>query len=94
MTKKDLIREIALSSGLTQKDTETFIESFTECVEEAITNGEIVKLNSFGTFGMKKNAPRTAFNLQTKKKMTIPERFVPYFKFSSLIKKEMKQLPV
>jgi len=94
MTKKELVKNLSARTGFTQIQSEMFLDAFLISIEDAIKEGETVKISSFGTFGMKEAGERVAFNLHTKEKMTIPARLIPYFKFSPVIKNEIKKLPL
>jgi len=50
MNKAQLIKAISEESGLSQKDTALFLDSFVNVVTEAVVNDDKVKIVDFGTF--------------------------------------------
>ena len=57
MTKADLVKEVAKSSGLTQTDAEVVVETVLESIKEALNSGDEVELRSFGSFRLRKKTP-------------------------------------
>jgi DNA-binding protein HU-beta len=91
MNKKDIIKEIASQTGLTQKDSEKFLNSFMETVEETLVKGEDIKLVGFGNFKITNRAERNGVNPATKEKIIIAASKSPSFKFSKSIKTELNK---
>lgn len=79
MTKKDLIKQIALQVGHSQTETAQFLQAFTDAIEGSISRGDQVALPGFGTFSVSERQARTARNPQTGEPMTIPAKVVPRF---------------
>jgi len=90
MTKKDLVRKMAEKSGMTQKGTKAVLNSLMESIEEALVDGDEVKLSKFGTFKSVVRAPRKGRNPQTGEEIDIPEKVVPKFKTSSILKEKVQ----
>lgn len=80
MNKSELIDAIANDTGLTKKDTESFLKSFTENVGKTLEKGEDIQLIGFGTFTVAERGERTGINPKTKEKITIPASKSPKFK--------------
>lgn len=80
MNKSELVTSMAEKSGLTKKETETFLKAFVDSVEEALAKGEKVQLVGFGTFETRERAARTGRNPRTKEEIQIPASKVPVFK--------------
>ena len=59
MNKSELISKIAEETKLTKKDTELFLNTFVDVVEETVVNGERVQIVGFLTFGSKQVAERS-----------------------------------
>ena len=55
-------------------------------------NGENVYLRGFGTFGIKHRMPKKARNPGTGEPVYLPERFVPTFKPSKLMRHKVNDL--
>ena len=53
MTKADLVKEVARSSGLTQTNAEVVVETVLESIKEALNSGDEVELRGFGSFRLR-----------------------------------------
>ncbi|MCE1188479.1 MAG: integration host factor subunit beta [Ignavibacteria bacterium] len=82
MTKADLVDKVSEGTGLTKLETEAVIEGLFTSILEYMKNGKGIEIRGFGTFKVKKKAPRFARNPKTGDKVFVPEHFVPVFKFS------------
>lgn len=86
MNKTLLIQDIAKKSGLQKKDVEIFLSAFTDSITDALKSGEKVQLTGFGTFEVRKRAPRTIKSPQNGKNIDIPESYCPVFKAGKSLK--------
>ena len=83
MNKKELIDAIVSHKSLnhlTKKDTEAFVNTFTDVVKKAVKKGDDVSLIGFGTFTKVKRAARTGFNPATGEKIKIKAKTLPKFR--------------
>ncbi|MBT4609183.1 MAG: integration host factor subunit beta [Gemmatimonadetes bacterium] len=80
MTKADIVRMIAQSTGLTKTDTSAVVDGFIEAVIEALQEGEHIEIRGFGTFKSVSRAPRTGRNPRTGSEVKISRRRAPVFK--------------
>ena len=71
MHKTGLIDAIASETGLTKKDTATFLDSALEIITTALKKKDSVTLIGFGTFKTVKTAARKGRNPQTGKEIQI-----------------------
>lgn len=86
MTKREIVRTISESVGLTQLKTKEVVErTFDVIVEAMITEGRI-EFRNFGVFEVRTRAARNARNPITGEQVHVPARQVVVFKPS----KEMK----
>ena len=58
----------------------------------SLANNERVELRGFGTFGIKHRMPKKARNPGTGEPVYLPERFVPTFKPSKLMRSRVNDL--
>lgn len=86
MNKTELIAAIAEKTEMTKKDTAKALEGFIEAVQDALANGEAVKLTGFGSFEVRDRAARTGVNPQTGETLQIPAKKAPAFKVSKALK--------
>lgn len=90
MNKKELIREIQDETGLTQKQIDETLKAFIAVVTKQLIQYKDVSLVGFGTFTVSNRSERRQINPRTKEYITIPAKTVPVFKFSDVIKKQIK----
>lgn len=86
MNKKELINAIAADTGLTKKDAEAALKSFTTTVSKELKKGGTVQLIGFGTFNVGKRAARTGRNPQTGEALKIKAAKTPKFKAGKALK--------
>ena len=89
MNKTELINEMAQLSGLKKKELELALNSFTECVGNALQAGEKVQLIGFGTFETRLRKAREGQNLHTGEKIEIPATTVAAFKPGKALKEKV-----
>ena len=92
MNKAELIEKIAKDAGITKKQANEAIDSFTSAVVATLKKGDKVTLVGFGTFSVTARAARNGRNPQTGTTIKIKARKVPKFKagkdFSESINKK------
>ena len=91
MTKADIVNSVSMATGLTKVETEAVLEGIIQSISSSLKNGERVDIRGFGSFLVKKRKAREARNPATNEKVSLQERFVPSFKVSKLLKKEVNQ---
>ena len=80
MTKADIVKAVAQSTGIERETVASALESFMETIKGSLIQGEPVYLRGFGTFGIKHRAAKPARNIQANTTIIIPEKDVPSFK--------------
>ncbi len=80
MTKAEIVKSVAKSTGIEQEAVAAIVESFMESIKGSVSAGEPVYLRGFGTFGLKHRAAKPARNISAQKTILIPEKDVPHFK--------------
>ena len=91
VTKADIIDRVANATGLTKVETEIVINGIMNTIISALENNKRVELRGFGTFGVKKRDPRKARNPGTVETVYLPERYVPTFKPSGLLRENVNK---
>lgn len=86
MNKTELIAAVAEASGISKKDTEKVLNSFTAVVESALKQNDKVQMIGFGTFEARERAARTGRNLRTGEVIEIAAAKVPAFKPGKALK--------
>ncbi len=88
--KVELARAISQKmTGVTQKQTAEFINSFVETVEEKLCQGDKVQLVGFGTFSTRKRESREGRRPGTGEIIQIPASIVPVFKAGKGLKEKL-----
>ena len=91
MTKNDLIKEVSKNTGFTNVEIELVLDNIINSIKLSLSKGEKVDMRGFGSFIVKKRKAREARNPATNEKVSLQERYVPTFKVSKLLKKEVNQ---
>ena len=86
MTKSDIIREVSKGTGLTKVEIEAVLNGIINSISESLKRGERVDLRGFGTFIVKQRSARDARNPATREIVQLPERHIPAFKVSKILK--------
>ena len=91
MTKADIVNSVSEATGLTKVETEAVLEGVLQSISSSLKKGERIDIRGFGSFVVKKRKAREARNPATNETVSLQERFVPTFKVSKLLKKEVNQ---
>ncbi|MBC22239.1 MAG: integration host factor subunit beta [Candidatus Marinimicrobia bacterium] len=91
MTKADIVNEVSSATGLTKVETEAVLEGIINSIASSLKKNKRVDIRGFGSFVVKKRNAREARNPATNEKVILKERFVPSFKVSKILKKEVNQ---
>lgn len=89
MNKAELVRAMANESGLGIGKCATALDAFIKVTTECLAGHGKVKIMGFGAFEAKRRAARTGRNPKTKEVVHIPERYVPTFVPSQMLRDEV-----
>ena len=92
MTKQEIVDKVSNATGLTKVETETIMNGVMSTIIDSLAKNEKVELRGFGTFGIKHRMPKKARNPGTGEPVFLPERFVPTFKPSKLMRSRVNDL--
>ena len=88
MIKSELVARISeRNPHLYQRDVEHVVNAVLEEVVSALSRGDRVELRGFGAFSVKNRPARIGRNPRTGEKVSVEEKFVPFFKTG----KEMRE---
>ena len=90
MNKKELIKAVVETTGLSKKDVTAVVDDVFDKITEALKNGDKVKLSGFGNFEVRERAARKGRNPQTGEEIEIPASKVPAFKPAKQLKELIK----
>lgn len=81
MTKSELVQRMAqLHPDLHATDMEKVVNTIFDNITDALAEDGRVELRGFGSFSVRKRAPRKGRNPRTGTSVSVPAKRVPYFK--------------
>ncbi|MFM7843364.1 MAG: HU family DNA-binding protein [Planctomycetota bacterium] len=80
MTKKEIVKTISESIGMTQLKTKEIVQKTFDAIVETLVEERRIELRNFGVFEVKKRAARKARNPRTGERVDVPQKFVVTFK--------------
>src|SRR3974390_2748936 len=81
MIKSELIEKLANGNPhLMHRDVEKIVNVIFDEITAALARGDRVELRGFGAFSVKHRPARTGRNPRTGDKVSVAEKYVPYFK--------------
>lgn len=89
VSKSDLIKELAETTELGQKDVKTLVDGMLDKVKAHLKSGNTVQLTGFGTFEVRERSARTGVRPGTTEKIEIPASKYPAFKAGKGLKDEV-----
>ena len=89
LTRKDLIARVAKTSGLTQTDANTFVNTLFQEIQRALNEGGTVPIAWLGKFTPYTKKPRLARNPRTGEPIDVPAKVTVKFKPSSTLLKKL-----
>lgn len=94
MTKAELIDAIAKSAGITKKQSEIAVRTFTDSITKSLKKGKKVTLVGFGTFKLTRRGARTCKPPGASKPIKVPAKTVPKFSAGAKLKAAVKSAKV
>ena len=81
MTKADIVKSIAMQTGIQPKEVSTVVEAFMEEIRKSLADTkENVYLRGFGSYIVKHRAKKTARNISKNTTLVIDAHDLPAFK--------------
>ena len=90
MNNKDFTSELSKRLGYTLKDTSELISSLLSGMTRQLEEGNVVTIQGFGTFEVKKKAERISINPTSRQRMLVPPKLVLTYRPSTLLKEKFK----
>ena len=90
MNNKDFTSELSKRLGYTLKDTSELISSLLSGMTQQLEEGNVVAIQGFGTFEVRKKAERISVSPTTKQRMLVPPKVVLTYRPSTLLKEKFK----
>lgn len=86
MTKADLVKAVSEKANCPKKDAEMAINTVTDCITDAVAQGEKVQIVGFGTFEVRERGEKKCKNPRTGEEMITPAKKAPVFKAGKALK--------
>ena len=90
MNKKELIKSVVETTGLSKKDVTVVVDATFDKIVEALENGDSVNIFGFGKFEVRERAARKGRNPLTGEEIEIAASKVPAFKPAKALKDRLK----
>jgi integration host factor subunit alpha len=89
LTRADLAEAMVQKVGLPRNECQDLVELILKEVSDALSDGQSVKLSSFGSFGIRSKGQRVGRNPKTGEEVPITPRRVLVFKPSNIMKERI-----
>ena len=90
MNNKEFTSELAERLGYTIKDTSELINSLLASMTQELEEGNMIAVQGFGSFEVKKKAERISINPASKQRMSVPPKLVLSYRPSNTLKDKFK----
>ena len=90
LNNKEFTAELAKRMGSTAKETASMMNSLLSDMTEQWEEGNVINIQGFGTFEVKKKAERVSVNPTNKIRLLIPPKLALTFKPHSSLKEKFK----
>ena len=90
MNNKEFTSELAERLGYTIKDTSELMNSLLSSMTQQLEEGNVIAIQGFGSFEVKKKAERISINPASKQRMLVPPKLVLSYRPSNTLKDKFK----
>ncbi len=90
MNNKQFIAEVARRMGYSAQDTQKMVYQVVDAMVESFQEGNVVTMQNFGSFEVKKKLERIIVNPTTGQRMLVPPKLTLNFKISPTWKDKLK----
>lgn len=84
MNNKEFTSELAERLGYTIKDTSELMNSLLSSMTQELEEGNVIAIQGFGSFEVKKKAERISINPASKQRMLVPPKLVLSYRPNTL----------
>ena len=82
---------MAAKTGYTQADTQQMVRTIVAEMSSLLEEGDMIQINNFGTFEVKKRLERSVVNPATQQRMLVPPKLILNFRPVASIKENLKK---
>ena len=90
MNNKEFTSELAERLGYTIKDTSELMNSLLSSMTQELEEGNVIAIQGFGSFEVKKKAERISINPASKQRMLVAPKLVLSYRPSNTLKDKFK----
>ena len=90
MNNKEFTSELAERLGYTIKDTSELMNSLLSSMTQELEEGNVIAIQGFGSFEVKKKAERISINPASKQRMLVPPKLVLSYRPRNTLKDKFK----
>lgn len=89
MTKSELIDKFAKDADISRQRAAAVVDAFFESLAESLGDGKRVELRTFGNFSVRSYKSYVGRNPASGDDVFVPEKRLPYFKASNLLRERI-----
>jgi len=89
LTKADLSKHLMEQLEFAKKDADLLVNTFLDCVVQALHKGEGVELRGFGSFRLRDRRARQGRNPRSGQSIQVPPKRVVYFKLGKELRSKL-----
>ena len=90
MNNKQFIAELAQRMGYTSQNTQKMMYHLIDAMGDTLQEGDVVTVQNFGNFEVKKKLERVLVNPTTKQRLLVPPKMTVNFKPNTSLKSKVK----
>lgn len=90
LTKADLVEYVSRKANLTRKASKDAVDAVFKGIADTLKKGDKAVITGFGTFSVRKRAPRPGRNPQTGAQIQITARKTPGFTAGKTLKRAVR----
>ncbi len=91
MNNKEFISTLGQQEGLTARDTQMLVNHLVAELSTQFENGNVLTVQNFGQFEVKKKLERVVVNPSTGQRMLVPPKLVLGFKTATQLKNRLQK---
>lgn len=93
MTKAEVVSQVSEQTGIQKSDVLNTMEAFIKVMKNSMIEGKNIYIRGFGSFIIKRRAPKIARNISQNTPLQLPEYFIPAFKPAKEFVQKVKSSP-
>ena len=91
MNKSELIKTLAEQSDISMDEANLVVNTFFDCMKEALLQGDRVEIRGFGSFKIKEYGAYAGRNPRTGEKVEVQPKRLPFFRAGKELKEFLNE---